>query len=285
MPSEPSDGVTYRSDEVDQLWLGGEVRDGDVTGPQRDPPVGGQAVVGDAAVPVAGVGRRDAQRPDRTAAQHRRRVDRLAGAHPGEAPPGAGAQIARALGQDHQVGVQGQPGRQQSGVDRHGLQVAAEGLADGDRPGQQPGLAQRGHRTREGQRQRALVGHHIDHPGSGAVVRHGQSRRGEGGVQVGNHHRHAVEGVRVAEELVVRRTLLVGPGDHGLQRQVAGLDQVPGRLRRLCGHPAGRIQHGDHQRVAAGAQTPVQGPDIEQHPVADGWGRHQVGVGQGPDRL
>ena len=99
-------------------------------------------------------------------------------------------------------------------------------------------------------------------------------------MQVGDHHRHAVEGVRVAQQLVVRRTLLVGPGHHRLQRQIAGLDQVPGRLRRLCGDPAVRVQHRDHQRVAAGAQAAVQGRDIEQHPVADGRGSHQVGVGQ-----
>ena len=149
--------------------------------------------------------------------------------------------------------------------------------------GQQPGVAELGHRAGEGQRQRALIGHHVDHPGARAVVGHGQQRRGQRGVQVGDQHRQSVQGVGVGQQLVVRRTLLVGPGHHGLQRHVAGLDQVPGRLGRLGGDPTVGVEHGDHQRVPAGAEAAVQRRDIEQHPVADRGRGHQVGVDQRAD--
>ena len=238
----------------------------------------------DAAVPLPRVGRRHPQGADRPTAQHGRRVDRLAGGHPGEAPAGAGAQVPGALGEDHQVGGQGQPGGQQPGVDGDRLQVAAEGLPDGDRSGQQPGLAQLGVAAGEGQREGALVGHHVDHPGARPVRGDRQGDRGEGRVQVGHHHRQPVQRVGVPEQLVVRRALLVGAGHHRLQRQVPRLDQVPGRLRRLGADPAARVEDRDHQRVAAGAQAAVQRRDVEQHPVAHRRSRREVGVRQRPHR-
>ena len=80
----------------------------------------------------------------------------------------------------------------------------------------------------------------------------------------------------------MRRALLVGPGDHRLQRQVARLDQVAGGLRRLRDDRAAGTEHGDDQRVPAGPEPAVEGRDVQQHPVADAGAGHQVGVDQRP---
>ena len=95
-----------------------EGRDHHVGACQGDPAVGGQAVVGDALVAVARVGERDAQRRDRAAAQGRGGVDGLAGRDAGVAPPGAGAQVAWALGHDRDVRADGVPGGEQAASGR-----------------------------------------------------------------------------------------------------------------------------------------------------------------------
>src|SRR5262245_41991586 len=80
---------------------------------------------------------------------------------------------------------------------------------------------------------------------------------------------------------MVRGTLLVSAGDHGLQGQIARLHQVSGRLRWLCGHPALRVQHSNDQGVAAGTKASVQGRDIQQNPITDSRRSHQIDVSEG----
>jgi hypothetical protein len=53
---------------------------------------------------------------------------------------------------------------------------------------------------------------------------------------------------------------------------------VPSRLRRLSGHPSLGIQDGNHKGIASSSQTTVEGSDIQQHAIADGGRRHEVGV-------
>jgi hypothetical protein len=70
-------------------------------------------------------------------------------------------------------------------------------------------------------------------------------------MQVGHHHGHPADIVRVAQHVMVRRPLLVRAEHGSLQRRIAGLDQVAGQFR------VGRQPVGDrnHQGVSAGAQA------------------------------
>lgn len=102
-------------------------------------------------------------------------------------------------------------------------------------------------------------------------------------MQVGDDDGQSVERVGVGEQVVVRRALLVRARDHRLQRQVAGLDQVTGGLRRLGADRPVRAEGGDHEGVAAGAQPAVEGGDVQQDAVADLRSGHQVGVRERAD--
>ena len=155
---------------------------------QRDPAVGGQAVVRHPAVARPWVGAGDAQRADRTAAEGGRGVDRLTGRDPGETPGGTGAQVARSLRHHGDVGAQHVPGREQSTVDGGRLQVAAERLSHGHHAGQVPGQPVEG--TGEPRRQCRAVGHHVGDPGPGCVRAYPGHDRRQRRVQVGGHHRH-----------------------------------------------------------------------------------------------
>ena len=79
----------------------------------------------------------------------------------------------------------------------------------------------------------------------------------------------------------MRRALLIRSGDHGLQWQITRLHEVPARLGWLRIHVALGVQHGDDQRVAAGAESAFQCRNIQQHPVAYGRRSHEIGVGEG----
>lgn len=120
---------------------------------------------------------------------------------------------------------------------------------------------------------------------------------GQGGVQVGGHHRHPGQVVRVAQQLVVGGVLLVHAGHDRLQRGVAGLDQVaPLPAAWASRHLAGilsaamiggrrfrqAVGDGHDQGVPARAQTQGLRVRVQQHPVADLGFAHQRGVGQGP---
>ncbi len=82
-------------------------------------------------------------------------------------------------------------------------------------------------------------------------------------MQVGNDDGHPVDRVGIAQQIVVLRALLVGTGDHGLQRQISGLDQVPSRLRRLGRDPSVRVQNRDDQCITPGPQTAIERRDIQ----------------------
>ena len=237
--------------------------------------------MGDRPVPLARVGLADPQRGHRPAAEHGGRVHRLARGHAGEPPAGAGAQVAGALHDHGHLGAEHVPGGQQPAVQRDGFQVAAERLPDGHRAGQPARLAQAGDGAGEPGRQRAAVQHHVggraDRAAPGVVA--GQYR-GQRGVQVGHHHRHAVQVVGVAQQVVLGGVLLVHAQHAGLERGVPGLDQVPGP-GRVIWQPAG---HRDDQRVAAGAQAELERASVQQHPVAGLRAAGQRGVGQRPHR-
>ena len=228
----------------------------------------------DAAVPHPRVGVADPQRRHRPSAQRRDRVDRLARRHPGEAPPGPGAEVARPLRDHRDVGAEHVPRGEQPGVHGHRLQIPAERLPGGHRRRQPARLAERGAAAREPGGQRPAVLHHVHHcgrlagaraVGPGPFGRPEASQHGrEGRVQVGHHDGHPADVVRVAQHVVVRRPLLVRAEHGSLQRRVAGLDQMAGQLG-IGRQPVGDR---DHQRVTAGAQAQVECRGIEQHPVA-----------------
>jgi hypothetical protein len=88
---------------------------------QGDLAVGREAVVGDTLVPFARVREGNAQRRHGAAAKGRGGVDGLAGRHARVAPLRAGAEVARALRHDRDVGAGGVPGGQESRVDRDRL--------------------------------------------------------------------------------------------------------------------------------------------------------------------
>jgi hypothetical protein len=220
---QPLDG--HRDDVVASGQPGGGRRDqlpeapvqfGDHhVGPrQRHPAVGGQAVVRDALVPVARVRVADPERRHRAAAQRGGGVDRLTRRHPGEPPPGPGAEVARSLRHHRDVGAEHVPGGEQPGVHGHRLQVTAERLAGRHRPGQPARLLERRAGPREPGGQRSAVLHYVGHPGRGTVGGEGNAgpfgRKdpGQDGresrMQVGHHDRHPADVVRVAQHVVVR---------------------------------------------------------------------------------
>ncbi len=288
-PAQPGGLRRHPVAEIPELRA--KRRDHHVRPGQRDPAVGGQAVVGHAAVPLTRVRVAHPQRRHRAPAQGAGRVDRLARGHPGEPPAGPGAEVARSLRDHRDVGAEHMPGGQQPGVHGHRLQVPAERLPGGDRRRQPSRFAERRAGAREPGRQGSAVLHDVDHAGQASRGRpvkpgsfgrrkdpgqHGRERR----VQVGHHDGHPADVVRVTQHVVVRRSLLVRAEHAGLQRRVAGLDQVAGQ------HRVGRqpVRDRDHQGVAAGTQAQVERGGVDQDPVARLGIAGQRRVGQRPHR-
>jgi hypothetical protein len=239
----------------------------------------------DAPVALARICLAHPQAGHRTSAQRGDGVDRLAGRHPGKTPAGPGPQVARALRDDRDIGLEHMPGGEQSGMHGYRLQVPAERLPGGYGGGEPARVLERRAGQGEPGRQGTAVLHDVGHPGRMAVItgpfglikdtgQHGRERR----VQVGHHYRHPGDVVRVAEDVVVRRPLLVGAGHDRLQRRVAGLDQV------AAGAGVGRQAVGDrhHQGVAAGAEPEIERRGVQQDPVAGLGEPGQGGVGQRP---
>jgi hypothetical protein len=252
--------------------------------------------VGHALVARARVGEGDAQRRDRAAAQGGGRVDRLAGGDAGVAPPRAGAEVARSLGDDRDVRADGVPGGQETAVHRDRLEVAAERLAGRDRRRQPAGRAQAGDRAGEPRGKRPAVRHHVGdagkagraggkgiiffragRPGTGKAR---QDRR-KGRMEVGHHHGHSVDGVGRFEQFVVLGPLLVGAFRHHLQGRIPGFHDMTGNGG--IGRQAIRYRH--HQRIAARAEPGLQRGDVQQHPVADERRSDQRGVRERANRV
>ena len=219
---------------------------------------------------LAGVGLRNAQTGDGPPAQGGDGVDGIPAGDAGEPPGGVRAQIARTLDGDDDLGAQDTAGGQERVVNADGLQIAAPGLPRRDGPGDPTGPAQGGDRARIGQGQGAAVGHDVDDarrpPPTGPRAGAGDDRR-KAGVQVGDHDRRPVQhepADRPRQDVVMRRALLVGAGDHDLIGHVTGLDQVTvgGRIGRQD------VETGRHHGVTAGAQAPIEGRDLQAHPFA-----------------
>jgi len=247
--------------------LTGQIRDHHVGPGQRHPAIGGHAVVRDAPVPLTGIGLADPQGGDRVPAQHGSGVDRLARRDAGEAPSGAGSQVARALAHDRELGAQHVPGRQQAAVQRHRLEIAAEGLSHRDRAVQPACRPQHGRGAGEPGRQRSAIQHDVGDPAAGRIPGPGvvgREHRRQRGMQVRDDHRHPAEVVGVAQDFVVGRALLVSAENRGLQRRVPGLNQVPGSVR-VSGQPAGQR---DDESVPAGAQAKIECAGIQQNVIA-----------------
>jgi hypothetical protein len=178
----------------------GQHRHHDIGRGQRHPPVGGEAVMRDPAVPRSRIGAGHPKGRDRPPAKHRGGVDRLASRHPREPPRGAGAQVARPLRDHRHVRADDVPRGEQPGVHGHRLQVTAERLAGGDRRGQPARLPQPGRRPGEPRGQRAAVEHDVGDTGGTRLrsvcgkkaSQHGRESR----VQVRHHHRHSGHGIR-----------------------------------------------------------------------------------------
>ena len=185
----------------------------------------------------AGVGVGDPQRPDRPAAERRGGVDRLAGRGAGEAPGGAGTQVARALRDDATSAPQHVPGGEQPAVHVGGLQVAAERLPDRDRAGQR---ARAGRpacgRTRPAARRRRSSRTRSAAPGRSACTpaRIAGSAECRSATTTGMPPRSVGGGHRGP----VRRGLLVDAEHDRLQRRVPGLDHVTAGAGRHRPGPA-----------------------------------------------
>ena len=226
--------------------------------------------MGNPLVALSRVGERQPQGSDRAAVQRGGRVDRLARRHPGEAPPGPGAEIARTLGDDRDVGPDYVPGRQQAGVHGDRLEVTAERLAGGDRRRQPPRLPEPGDGPGEPRRERAAVGHDIGDPGGGATVRSigaldSRQDRGQGRVKIGHDDRHVIDRIGRPEQFMVRGPLLIGARHHHLQRRIPRFHDMSGHI--AVGRQPIRDRH--HQRVPPGAEPGLERAHVEQHPVAD----------------
>jgi hypothetical protein len=148
----------------------GQAGDHHVRPGQRHPAVRRQAVMRDAPVALTRIGFADPQAGHRTSAQRGDGVDRLAGRHPGKTPAGPGPQVARALRDDRDIGLEHMPGGEQSGMHGHRLQVPAERLPGGHGRGEPARVRQRRARAGEPGRQRSAVLHDVDDTRSAAVL-------------------------------------------------------------------------------------------------------------------
>ena len=154
-------------------------------------------------MPLALVHGADAQRADRTTAERADRVDRVADRNAGEAPPGARAEIAGALRDDDDIGVQRVQGSEQARVHGDGFQIAAVRLSDGHRRGKGTVRAQPGDRPREPERQRAAVGHDVHDTRIRLLRMHACDHRRQRRVQISDHHRQATQVVGVTQHRMV----------------------------------------------------------------------------------
>ena len=205
--------------------------------------------------PRCRVARRRPRTPAATAtapaAQRRGGVDRLAGAGAGEAPPGAGAEVARPLGHDGDVGA----ARRGPAASRPVWTLTASRSP----PNACPTVTRRGEPARrraapttvreKARRQRAAVGHHVGDPRARRpVAQPGEHRRQRR--SAGRRPRPASRPGRRrrAAAVVVRALLLVDAEDHGLQRGVAGLDHVPRPRGRVGRQPVGQGDDERHSR-------------------------------------
>ncbi len=182
---------------------------------QGHPAVGGQAVMGDAAMPVARVRVAQPQRGYWPTVQRRHGVNDLARGHAGKAPAGPGAEVAWPLRDHRDVGAEHVPGGEQPSMHGHGLQVPAERLPGGHGGRQPAGLLERCARAGEPGRQRPAVLHDVHHPGRparpgavtigpfGLIKEAGQHGR-ESGMQVGHHDGHPTDVIRVPQHVMVR---------------------------------------------------------------------------------
>ena len=219
---------------------------------------------------LAGVGLRNAQTGDGPPAQGGDGVDGIPAGDAGEPPGGVRAQIARTLDDDDDLSAQNVTGGQERVMNADGLQVTAPGLPRRDSPDDPTRPAQGGDHARIGQGQGAAVGHDIDDarrpPPTGPRADAGHDRR-KTGVQIGDHDRRPAQrefADRPRQDVVMRCALLVGAGDHDLVGHVAGLDQVT-----VGGRIGGQdVKTGRHHGVTAGAQTPIEGRDLQTHPLA-----------------
>ena len=200
-----------------------------------------------------GIGVREPQRADRPAAEHRHRVHDLAGGHAGESPRRAGAEVARALGDDRDIGRQHVPGRQQPGVHGDRLEIAAERLPGAHRAAQQRHAARRpcasttaaARRRRSARRRSAPSGRSASTPATTAGRAECRSAITTG---------MPSSEVAAAITRVVGRVLLVHPEHGGLGRRVAGLDDVTGSER------VGRQPIGQRRPRARARRCPVPSP-------------------------
>ena len=213
-----------------------------------------RAVVADAPVARARVGLRHPQHPDRARAEDRGGVDGLADRDAREAPGGPRPEVAGALRDDDDLRALHADGGEQPGVQRHRLQVAAEGLPDGDRAGQP--RPQGGDRAAQPQRQRTAVGHHVRDAGAGARLQHAGEHGRQRRVQVGDDDRRAGQRVVARQHGVRRRVLLVGAEHHGLQRRVPRLDEVARARRRRAAAGPGARRPARTRRCRARAPAP-----------------------------
>ena len=145
------------------------------------------------------------------------------------------------------------------------LQVAAEGLADGDRS--RPASRRRAGRRRCGRTRPAARRRRSSRrpPGHAGPVgaRTPATIAGRARVQVGDDHRHPgqVVGVRAAASWC-GESCSSTPEHHRLQRRVAGLDQVPRAGRQVGREPVGQR---DDQRVPPVPSPRSSARGVEQH--------------------
>ena len=230
-------------------------------------------------VPLTSVRLRYPKRGHRASIQRRGRVDRLTGSNSREPPPGPGSQVARALGDHGHICPQDEMRREEPVVHGNCLQIAPEGLSNGDRASQPPGIAQTVDSPRERQGERTPIGGDVGHRCSRPDLAQSRDDRRQRGVEVGDNDRHAVEVAGISQELVVRRVLLVHPQNCHLQRGVAGLHQMS-RTRGVLGQP---VRDAGDQCIPARAQVEVEGRDVQQDDVVHHRLADDVDVGKCPD--
>ena len=152
-----------------------------------------------------------------------------------------------------------------------GLEVAAEGVAGGDRAVDEPGTPHGDDQVGQGQRQRRAVGHHVRDPRVGPPVEERRRHDRHLAVERAHHHGRAAQ---VGRDVVG----LLGRTRVALQRRVPHLHDVArAGLHQLV---AGQVPV--HDVPAAGAEAELDGGGVQHHAVADGDRAHQLGEHVGP---
>jgi len=225
---------------------------------------GSEAMVAQAKVPPAPLGKGDAGNKQGRSSQGVDPVDVVPRLHAAETQAAGGTDAARARSENDEIGADEAAAGRQGGVDIHRLVIAAEGMAATDRGAEQSLFLQPGHGAAEGKGQGRGVGHDIGNAAGGPVILKHRRGGGHHAVQLTDEHRRSAEAGKAGQPRPVARRLLLAAEHAHLPGRIAELHDVAAALEG--GQGTAEVEF--HEVITAAAQLQVDGRCVQQEPVA-----------------